>query len=40
MGAHSQDPPAGASDTNQELVVRLAVGALAGKGWIEEETRS
>jgi ribosomal protein S27AE len=36
MGADRQDPPCGASDTNQELVIRLALGVLAGKGWIEE----
>jgi hypothetical protein len=29
-------PPPGAGDTNEGLVVRLAVGVLVGKGWIEE----
>ena len=35
MGPHT-DRPSSAGDTNEDLVVRLAVGVLAGKGWVEE----
>jgi ribosomal protein S27AE len=35
MGPDS-DPQSSAGDTNEELVVRLAVGVLASKGWLEE----
>jgi len=35
MGPHT-DRPSSAGGTNEDLVVRLAVGVLAGKGWVEE----
>lgn len=36
MGMNSHDPPSTVSETNEDLVVQLAVTVLAGKGWIEE----
>jgi hypothetical protein len=36
MASDPDDLPPGFADANEELVVRLALGVLAGKGWIEE----